>query len=84
MFFGSYCNFGNFRENVIFVNCIKRHICDAIIATEYSRYFAGGGGVFSRNFAYANCFAKINPRKNFRIYSTHVLYNMQGNAWAQW
>ena len=23
-----YCKSGNFRENFIFANCIKRHICD--------------------------------------------------------
>ena len=24
-----YCKFGNFRENFIFANSVKRHICDA-------------------------------------------------------
>ena len=23
-----YCKFGNFRENIIFANSVKRHICD--------------------------------------------------------
>ena len=23
-----YCKFGNFRENFIFANSVKRHICD--------------------------------------------------------
>ena len=26
----AYCKFGNFRENFIFPNSIKRHICDAL------------------------------------------------------
>ena len=25
-----YCKFGNFRENFIFANSVKRHICDVI------------------------------------------------------
>ena len=68
VFSWSYCNFGNFRENFIFVNCIKRNICDAIIATKARLTYISkrqsilaisrGGGVFSRNFAYANDFAK--------------------------
>ena len=26
--FSMYCKFGNFRENLIFANSVKRHICD--------------------------------------------------------
>ena len=26
--FALYCKFGNFRENFIFANSVKRHICD--------------------------------------------------------
>ena len=56
----SYCKFGNFRENFIFSNSVKRHICDeknlrlrhdlpisVNDGSDFARIF------FSRNFAYA-------------------------------
>ena len=29
---GAYCKFGNFHENLIFANSVKRHICDVQIS----------------------------------------------------
>ena len=57
VFFWSYCNFGNFRENFIFVNCIKRHIVTKPqltfirkrqIILAISRGGGGGGGIFKK------------------------------------
>ena len=28
LYFSCYCKFGNFRDNFIFVNSVKTHICD--------------------------------------------------------
>ena len=61
--FGEYCKFGNVRENFIFANIVKRHICDpqssrlrhdlhvSVNDGVNLRYFARV--LFSRNFAYA-------------------------------
>ena len=36
----TYCKFGNFRENFIFTNSVKRHICDVKIC-DYDIVYPG-------------------------------------------
>ena len=57
-----YCKFGNIRENFIFANSVKRHICDVKMRLEHDLPRSVNDRVvcvffarilFSRNFAYA-------------------------------
>ena len=40
-----YCKFGNFRENFIFANNVKRHICDPQSSRLRHEGLDGGGGL---------------------------------------
>ena len=65
------CNFGDFRENFIFANSAKRHVCQV----KKSQPGHDLGLPTSVNdiviwpFREGFSFTKINPRKKFRIYS---------------
>ena len=63
------CLSGNFRENFIFANSVKRHTCDvknlllghdlniSVIYSDFARI------LIARNFAYMGSFAKIKPSR---------------------
>ena len=75
-----YCKPGNFRDNFIFANSVKIHICDAKIATrtcftyisKRQSDFGISRGFYFHETSHRRSFAKINPRKNFRIYSNQL------------
>ena len=61
-YWSKYCRFGNFRENFVFANCIKRHIGDVKnsqlrqdlpISINDRVILPFHKGLFSRNFSYA-------------------------------
>ena len=59
-----HCKFGNFRENIIFVNSVKilgHNLLQIDVAISQGFYF--------RETPHPQSFSKINPRKNFRSYS---------------
>ena len=68
LFFASYrfCKFGNFRENFIFANSFKRHICDVKIR-DYSSVNDRVISPFPEDFIYTKLrsFAKIKPSQIF-------------------
>ena len=77
-----HCKFGNFRENYIFANSFKIHICE-LKKSEVRHDFPISvkdkvispfreGFVFTK-LRICEVLRKQNPRKNFRIYSTFVL-----------
>ena len=74
-----YCKSGNFRENFIFANSAKRHICEvkkirglccdlpiSVNDKEISPFREGFIFTKLRIFEVSR---KLNPRENFRIYS---------------
>ena len=74
-----YCKFGNFRENFIFANSVKTHICDVkklqkwrdlpISVNERVISPIREGFIFYET-SHMRSFAKIKPSQNFQIYST--------------
>ena len=75
----TYCKFGNFRENCIFANSVKTHICDVensrqwrdLPLSENDRVISSIRGIFYfHETSHMRSFAKIRPSRNFRIYST--------------
>ena len=69
-----FCKFGNFRENFIFANSIKSHICQVKISRlGHDSPISLNDRVISRGFyfhetSHVRSFAKIkNPPENFRI-----------------
>ena len=60
-----YCKFGNFRENFIFANSVKRHICDAQKLRTYisnqQRGIAISRGFYFRETSHIN--AKFHENK---------------------
>ena len=68
-----YCKFGNFRENFIFENNVKRRknsrlVHDKTFISKRQSDFSISRGFHFRETS--RSFAKINPRENFRIYSS--------------
>ena len=68
-----YCKCGNFRENLIFANSVKRHICDVKNSrlchdlptwVNDRMILPFREGLFSRNFAYAK-FRENKPSRKF-------------------
>ena len=69
---------GNFRKNFIFVNIVKRHICDVQnsqpshdlpISVNHKVILQFHEGLFSRNFAHAKFRENKTLEKNSRVYS---------------
>ena len=71
----NYCEFGNFRENLIFANSVKRHTCDAQTSRlRHDTPISVNDRVIllfceGFNFHETSHSRKYNPHKNFRIYS---------------
>ena len=74
-----YCKFANFRENFIFANSAKRHICDVkksrtgqdLPISVNDRVISSicKGLIFTK-LRICEVSRKLNSRENFRIYST--------------
>ena len=74
-----YCRFGNFRENFIFANSIKRHISDVknsrirqdlpLSINDRVILPFREGFIFTK-LRICEVSRKLSPRENFRIYST--------------
>ena len=69
-----YCEFGNFCENFIFANSVKRHIChvkysrlwhDLTTSVKDKRVFVISRGFYFRETPHPRSFAKIKPSRNF-------------------
>ena len=75
----TYCKFGNFRENFIFANIIKRHISDVknsrlrqdlpISINDRETLTFREGFIFTK-LRICEVSRKLSPRENFRIYSS--------------
>ena len=77
-----YCKSGNFRENLIFANSVKRHICDEKSRTGHDLPISVKDRVISpireglifTKLRMCEVSRKLNSRENFQIYSIKSLY----------
>ena len=74
-----YCKSGNFRDNFIFANRVKRHICDVKnLRLGHDLPISVNDGVFSAlHEDFVSRFAKINPSRKFSNlqYQAYMGYN---------
>ena len=72
------CKYGNFRENFIFANSFKRHICDVknsrlghdlpiSVNDRVISAFLGGEGGYFHETSHMRSFVKIKPSRKFPI-----------------